>query len=67
MTTSNTQLILLRPDFDAITAGGMVLLVVVMSIAWLGAINRINPRQGLWTGLTVLLIALANVMGDQLN
>jgi hypothetical protein len=57
--------ILQRPDFDAITAGGMVLMVLVMSIAWLGVIHRRNPRKARWAALALIVIVLANVVGDQ--
>jgi hypothetical protein len=53
-----------RPDFDAITAGGMVLLVLVMTIAWLRVIYLRNTRKALWAVLVLLVIVLANVAGD---
>jgi hypothetical protein len=64
MTTVAIPFILQRPDFDAITAGGMVLLVLVMSIAWLRAIHRRNPRKASWAALALLVSVLANVAGD---
>jgi hypothetical protein len=67
MTTPAVPFILQRPDFDAITAGGMVLLVLVMSIAWLRVIHRRNPRKARWAALVLLVIVLANVAGDQLG
>jgi hypothetical protein len=65
MTTPTIPFILQRPDFDAITAGGMVLLVLVMSMAWLRVIHRRNPRKARWAALALLVIVLANVAGDQ--
>jgi hypothetical protein len=65
MTTPTVPFILQRPDFDAITAGGMVLLVLVMSIAWLHVIYRRNPRKARWAALALFVIVLANVAGDQ--
>jgi hypothetical protein len=65
MTTLTVPFILQRPDFDAITAGGMVVLVFVMSIAWLRVIHRRNPRKARWAAMALLVIVLANVAGDQ--
>jgi hypothetical protein len=65
MTTPTVPFILQRPAFDAITAGGMVLLVLVMSMAWLRVIHRRNPLKARWASLALLVIVLANVAGDQ--
>jgi hypothetical protein len=65
MTTPAVPFILQRPDFDAITAGGMVLLVLVMSIAWLRVIHRRNPRKARLAALALFVIVLANLAGDQ--
>lgn len=65
MSTSAVSLVLQRPDFDVITAGGMVLLVLVMSVAWLGLIHRRNPRNARRVALALCVIALADIAGDQ--
>lgn len=65
MTTPAIPFILQRPDMDVITAGGMVLLVLVMSIAWLRVIHKRNPRTARWAALAQLVIVLASVAGDQ--
>jgi hypothetical protein len=64
MTTLATPLLLQRPDFDAVTAGGMVLLVLVMSSAWLRVIYLRNAHKARWAALALIVIVLANVAGD---
>lgn len=65
MTTPAIPFILQRPVLDVIAAGGMVLLVLVTSIAWLRVIHKRNPRAARWAALAQLVIVLANVAGDQ--
>jgi hypothetical protein len=65
MTTTAQALVVQRPIFDAITAGGMVLLVLLMSFAWLRVIHRRDPSQARWAALLLLGIVLASVAGDQ--
>lgn len=53
-----------RPVFDAITAGGMLLIPVIMSIAWTIFLARCNRRHGLWLAMTIAALTLACVGGD---
>lgn len=65
MSDSISPLILQRPAFDAITAVGMVLLVVLMSAAWIAVLGKRNARAGAWAAAVICLIVVANVVGDQ--
>jgi hypothetical protein len=67
MTTPTQLIVLQRPAFDAITAGGMLLLVAVMSVAWLVLIGRRSKRVAAWGGVVLMLIVAASVAGDQLG
>jgi hypothetical protein len=67
MTTTRIELALQRPAFDAVVAGGMVLLVLAMSAAWLVVIHRRGANHA-WSALiTLLIVVLLNVLGDQLG
>jgi hypothetical protein len=67
MTTTRIELALQRPAFDAVVAGGMVLLVLAMSAAWLVVIHRRSANHA-WSALiTLLIVVLLNVLGDQLG
>jgi hypothetical protein len=56
--------ILQRPVFDAITAAGMVLLVITMSTAWVAVLRRRSARAALWATLAISLMVAANIAGD---
>ena len=65
MSTPTLALVLQRPAFDAITAGGMVLLVLIMSMAWLALLRRRSKRASAWGAVALIVILLANVAGDR--
>ena len=67
MSSDLAPIALQRPAWDALTAGGMLLLVAVMSCAWLLVIARRNRRTSVLSALALGLILLANVAGDQLG
>jgi hypothetical protein len=56
-----------RPAFDVITAGGMLLLVLAMSIAWLAVIRKRSPQAAVWGAVALIVILMANVAGDRLG
>ncbi|MBS7806789.1 hypothetical protein [Variovorax sp. PCZ-1] len=55
------------PRFDAITAGGMLLLVAAMSWAWLAVLRTAHQRAAIWGALVLAMILLANLAGDWLG
>ncbi len=65
MNTVTLPLILQRPALDAITAIGMMLLVISMSAAWISVLKKRSPRTAAWAACVIGLIVMANVVGDQ--
>jgi uncharacterized protein (DUF2147 family) len=53
-----------RPAFDAITAGGMLLIALIMSLAWTGLLARREKRYGLWAKVVLVILGLACLAGD---
>jgi hypothetical protein len=64
MSTPATAIVLQRPVFDVINAGGMVGLVLVMTMAWLRAIHKYNPQSARRVALALCVIVIANIAGD---
>jgi hypothetical protein len=67
MTTTRLELALQRPAFDALVAGGMVLLALAMSAAWLVVIYRRSAHHAGSAVVTLLIVVLLNVLGDRLG
>jgi hypothetical protein len=67
MTTPLPLIAIQRPAFDAITAGGMLLLALGMSIAWLAVIRKRSPKAATWGAVALIVILMANVAGDRLG
>jgi hypothetical protein len=67
MTTPLPLIAIQRPAFDVITAGGMLLLSLAMSIAWLAVIRKRSPKAAAWGAVTLIVILIANVVGDGLG
>ena len=66
MVTPLNPIVLQRPAMDTVTAGGMVLLVLLMCLAWLAAVYKRDKWSGLWGAVVLVAILLANVAGDRL-
>ncbi len=63
----HTPLVLQRPVFDAVTAGGMLLLVLAMSWAWVATLRRHSRPAAVWGAAALVTILLANGAGDWLG
>lgn len=63
----STPLTLQRPVFDAISAGGMLLLALAMSWAWVVVLRRHNTRAAVWGAVALAGVWLANIAGDKLG
>ena len=67
MTLPFSLIVIQRPAFDALTAGGMLALVLAMSVAWLTVLRQRSKRAAAWVAAAVLAILLANAVGDWLG
>jgi hypothetical protein len=53
-----------RPVFDAIAAGGMLLIALIVSIAWTGLLARHDTRYGVGAAMTIAILTLVCLGGD---
>jgi uncharacterized protein (DUF2147 family) len=53
-----------RPVFDAITAGGMLLIASIVSIAWTRLLARHDKKYGVFAAMTIATLTLACLGGD---
>jgi hypothetical protein len=63
----STAIVLERPVFDAITAGGMLLLAVLMAGVWAGLLARRQKSYGVSAVVFFIAVLLVNIMGDGLG